>query len=455
MRKKRVLSLLLALVLCLSLLPVTVLADVLVLQDGQQVSGDFAVKEEQKGWWGFTISPTPEDPSSIAILREGGPNDPYLLNETPGFWSETDGTFYVELIVGTYEWLIGDGGPGDIGNHSVTVHYYGNQAPDIVKNKPSNTAEVLTPEMVEARVRVNLSGLEAMEYEVSYSFSSDYQKIIISLAGENIPDELTGWYLTEDGYEGGVWTAENDGANHFEFYCFVDNELRFDNQAEFFLARAGISMETEEVDYFTADKFADISSEDDFFYAVDWAVNHGITTGTSETTFSPDGTVTRSQVVTFLWRAEGEPEPQTTANPFTDVKEGDWFYKSVLWAVENGITTGTSATTFSPDSICTHAEVLTFLYRANGSPDNSEEIIYPDWGGADQGDLGYTTYANALDVIKTRREIDFTINNDNWYAEPLIWALSAYIANEENISAVIGMVPCSRADTVTYLYWAY
>ena len=95
-----------------------------------------------------------------------------------------------------------------------------------------------------------------------------------------------------------------------------------------------------------------------------WAVEKGITTGTSATTFRPNQTCTRGQIVTFLWRYSGEPKPEKSENPFEDVKEGEYYYNAVLWAVEKGITTGTSKTTFRPNQTCTRGQIVTFLYRA-------------------------------------------------------------------------------------------
>ena len=114
--------------------------------------------------------------------------------------------------------------------------------------------------------------------------------------------------------------------------------------------------------------FTDVLGTDYFAEAVAWALEKKVTQGTSATTFSPDSTVTRGQAVTFLWRAMGQPEPQTAENPFTDVAEGDYFYKPVLWAVQQGVTAGTSATTFSPANTCTNAHILTFMYRCAGEP---------------------------------------------------------------------------------------
>ena len=111
--------------------------------------------------------------------------------------------------------------------------------------------------------------------------------------------------------------------------------------------------------------FVDVPAGAYYYDPVLWAVNHDpqITNGTSPTTFSPDNTCTRAQVVTFLWRAMGCPEPKLTANPFVDVEAGTYFYKAVLWAVEMGITNGTSATTFSPVATCQRSQIVTFLYR--------------------------------------------------------------------------------------------
>ena len=119
--------------------------------------------------------------------------------------------------------------------------------------------------------------------------------------------------------------------------------------------------------------FGDVKTTDYFYDAVIWAYNEGITTGTTATKFAPQSTCTRGQVVTFLWRAMGKPEPTSKTNPFGDVKESDYYYKPILWAVEKGITTGTSAKRFSPDVTCTNAHILTFIWRALGEPEKTGE----------------------------------------------------------------------------------
>ena len=109
--------------------------------------------------------------------------------------------------------------------------------------------------------------------------------------------------------------------------------------------------------------FADVKTSDYFYKPVKWAFGSKITGGTSNTAFSPDENCSRGQVVTFLWRTAGQPEPKSNKCNFTDVKSDSYYYKAVLWAVEQGITGGTSATTFSPDDSCTRGQVVTFLYR--------------------------------------------------------------------------------------------
>ena len=114
--------------------------------------------------------------------------------------------------------------------------------------------------------------------------------------------------------------------------------------------------------------FTDVTSDDYFFPAVTWAYSTGVTKGMSDTSFSPEATVTRGQAVTFLWRAKGEPAPRTKTNPFRDVKENSYYYQAVLWAYENGITNGTSADAFSPGNPVTRGQMITFLWRTLGKP---------------------------------------------------------------------------------------
>lgn len=168
--------------------------------------------------------------------------------------------------------------------------------------------------------------------------------------------------------------------------------------------------------------FNDVKPGDYFYDAVNWAVEKGITTGTSATTFSPNASCTRAQIVTFLWRASGSPEPKTASNPFTDVAANAYYCKAVLWAVENGITTGTSATTFSPGAPCTRAQGVTFLWRANGRKAASAAASFTD------------------------------VASDAYYAPAVAWAA------EQNVTGGVGNglfspdTTCTRAQNVSMLY---
>lgn len=169
--------------------------------------------------------------------------------------------------------------------------------------------------------------------------------------------------------------------------------------------------------------FNDVTARDYFYDAVKWAVDRGITSGTSRYTFSPDAPCTRAQVVTFLWRAAGCPQPSSKTNPFTDVRADDYFYTAVLWAVENGITNGTSAKTFSPDATVTRAQVVTFLWRANGQPA--------------AGNSGF------LDV-----------SSNAYYARAVDWAFANGITTGVDYGAFGPDTACTRAQIVTFLYRA-
>ena len=150
-------------------------------------------------------------------------------------------------------------------------------------------------------------------------------------------------------------------------------EAARDIATDYYSTLSMIAHETclELVDYLTTG-FLDVHEDSYFGEPVKWAVVNEITNGTSDKIFSPYSFCTRAQAVTFLWRAAGKPEPTTTFNPFDDVAEDAYYYKAVLWAVEKGITTGTSATTFRPDQSCTRAQIVTFLYRNLYEPELKE-----------------------------------------------------------------------------------
>ena len=161
--------------------------------------------------------------------------------------------------------------------------------------------------------------------------------------------------------------------------------------------------------------FTDVPANAYYRDAVAWAYNNNVTLGTTATGFSPGKTCTRAQVVTFLWRAMGEPTPRSTKNSFTDVKAGSYYDNAIRWAVEQGITTGTTADTFSPNKTCSNAHILVFLWRCLGKPMNTGSSL--------------------------------------WYQDALSWANSAALLNSTSaFSNVNG--GCPRSDVVTFLYRA-
>lgn len=167
--------------------------------------------------------------------------------------------------------------------------------------------------------------------------------------------------------------------------------------------------------------FNDVSQDAYYRNAVEWALKSGITGGTSNATFSPDMTCTRAQTVTFLWRAAGCPEPRISKNPFSDVSETDYFYKSVLWALERGITSGTSDTTFTPHAPCSEAQIITFLWKAKKRPDAA----------------GFSELASGL--------------GEHYYTDAVAWADTHGFFTAAQTDFV-PMMEAVRAHIVVYLY---
>ena len=171
--------------------------------------------------------------------------------------------------------------------------------------------------------------------------------------------------------------------------------------------------------------FSDVKPEDYFYESVLWAYENQITAGTGGDQFSPNRHCTRAQVVTFLWRASGQPEPAVSDIPFNDVPEDAYYHTAVLWAVEQGITAGTDATHFSPNAKCSRSQVATFLWRLEGCPEpQAQECPF------------------------------FDIAQGDFYYNAVLWAV------EQNITAGTGnnsfspQANCSRAQIVTFLYRA-
>ena len=170
--------------------------------------------------------------------------------------------------------------------------------------------------------------------------------------------------------------------------------------------------------------FVDVATGSYYEDAVDWAVENGITKGTDDTHFSPDGICTRAQAVTFLWRAAGSPAAKSAVIPFADVKAGSYYYDAVLWAVENGITKGTSETMFSPDATCSRAQIVTFLWRSQKSPAAGT--------------------ANPFTDVKASA----------YYADAVLWAVKEDVTKGTTNTTFSPDANCTRAQIVTFIWRA-
>ena len=168
--------------------------------------------------------------------------------------------------------------------------------------------------------------------------------------------------------------------------------------------------------------FVDVATGSYYEDAVDWAVENGITTGVSANRFDPNGVCTRAQAVTFLWRAAGSPAPRSRTMPFTDVPASSYYYDAVLWAVENGITKGTSETRFSPDDTCTRAQIVAFLWRSEKSPAAGTANPFAD------------------------------VKSTAYYAGAVLWAVREDITKGTTNTTFSPDADCTRAQIVTFLW---
>lgn len=193
-----------------------------------------------------------------------------------------------------------------------------------------------------------------------------------------------------------------------------------DGKYTFIMPASGVEIKA----VFTAQQdmpFADVKQGDYFYDAVQWAVDNGITTGVSDTLFGKDAACTRAQAVTLLWRAAGSPEPKN-ADSFTDVPEDSYYAKAVAWVVENGVANGVSATEFAPDVTCTRAQIVTFLWRAEKAPAVDAETAFTD------------------------------VDSDAYYADAVQWAVKNGVTNGTSASTFSPDASCTRAQIVTFLW---
>ncbi len=225
----------------------------------------------------------------------------------------------------------------------------------------------------------------------------------------------------DEGYKLGAVTVTDANGREIAVTDNGDGTCRFTMPYGGATVSASFVKEDEEVPPQPAKTFVDVPDDTWYTEAVDWAVAQGITNGTDETHFSPNVPCTRAQMVTFLWRAAGQPEPTATAMPFTDVASGSWYEKAVLWAIEEGVTKGVSETEFAPNATVTRAQTVTFLYRfAKASAE--AKAIFDD------------------------------VALDAWYAEAVTWAAENEITKGTSETKFSPNDACTRAQIVTFLW---
>ena len=255
----------------------------------------------------------------------------------------------------------------------------------------------------------------------TYTVSTDAGRngdVTVSPSRASYGDTVTITVEPDEGYElDELIVTDSDGDE-------IDVERVSATRYTFEMPRSRVTVEatfveiTEDPDLLT---FTDVPESAYYYDAVYWAVENGVTNGTSASTFSPNASCTRAQMVTFLWRAAGSPEPESTVNPFTDVSASAYYYDAVLWAVEQGITNGTSATTFGPDATVTRGQTVTFLWRYDGSTAVSGS------GFAD-------------------------VASDAYYADAVAWAASEGITSGTSATTFSPSNDCTRGQIVTFLY---
>ena len=249
------------------------------------------------------------------------------------------------------------------------------------------------------------------------SCGDSYVDTYVDALGHDYEDAVTAPTCTERGYT--THTCSRCGDSYVDNYVDASGHtFGSDGKAE----KCTVCGE-KNPDYKPPVNFKDVVPGAYYADAVAWAVAKGITTGTSATTFSPEDGCTRGQVVTFLWRTAGSPEPTGARNPFRDVKESDYFYKAVLWAVENEITVGTSANEFSPEDVCTRGQIVTFLWRANGKPSPA------------------ITKNPFLDV-----------STADYFHTAVLWAVEKKITLGTDATHFSPSDTCTRGQVVTFLY---
>ena len=256
------------------------------------------------------------------------------------------------------------------------------------------------------------SSSSSRRYDVSAP-SVKHGDVTVSPKSASKGDTVTITVKPDSGYELDTLTVKDASGSKIKVKDKGNGKFTFTMPA----SKVTVSAEFAEIE--TLD-FADVSTDAYYYEAVKWAAKKGITGGTGDGTFNPNGSCTRAHIVTFLWRAAGSPEPKSTVS-FADVPAGSYYAKAVAWAVENGITLGTGDGTFSPNATCTRAQSVTFLYRALGTAP--------------------TTVNGFTDVTA-----------DAFYADAVAWAVESGVTNGTSASTFSPNNGCTRAQIVTFLY---
>ena len=256
------------------------------------------------------------------------------------------------------------------------------------------------------------SSSSSRRYDVSAP-SVKHGDVTVSPKNASKGDTVTITVKPDSGYELDTLTVKDASGSKIKVKDKGDGKFTFTMPA----SKVTVSAEFAEIE--TLD-FADVSTDAYYYEAVKWAAKKGITGGTGDGTFNPNGACTRAHIVTFLWRAAGSPEPKSTVS-FADVPPDSYYAKAVAWAVENGITLGTGDGTFSPNATCTRAQSVTFLYRALGTAP--------------------TTVNGFTDVTA-----------DAFYADAVAWAVESGVTNGTTDSTFSPNNGCTRAQIVTFLY---
>ena len=243
-------------------------------------------------------------------------------------------------------------------------------------------------------------------------------KITVSPRSASKGDTVTITVKPNEGYELDELIVTDRNGDAIKLSQKDDNQYTFTMPS----IRATVEATFRKVEESSGMDFTDVPASAYYYDAVKWAVENGITSGTSATTFSPDAGCTRGQVVTFLWQAFGRPQPKSSQNPFTDISPDDYYYEAVLWAYEQGITSGATATTFAPNATCTRAQIVTFLWQAEDRP-------------------GAKTDSSFYDVAA-----------DAYYAQAVAWAVANDITSGTSAYTFSPDATCTRAQVVTFLY---